>query len=330
MTTIIDIAQKAGVSKSTVSRVLSESGSYSSQAKRKVMSAVKEMNYTTNGVARAMVLKKTNLIGVVIYKKHMPIISHPFYGPVLDAITTEAKKAEYGIIMMTDEEATTESGNQLVHHRVDGMILMSRIPEHVIEYYKGLGVPFILVNNTEVVKGCHYIVNDDYLAAYDAGMYLLNKGYENVGIVSGPLEHRSYRLRFRGFQDALARKDVEIKPEHRWVGDSVIDTGMEAAYHMLRQPNRPDCLFCSNDMMAIGAMQIAHSFNLSIPKDLGIMGFDDIAFSRLTYPPLTTMKVEKKRMGETAIQQLLSLIDQGNRHHRKTILPAQVMERQST
>lgn len=329
MVTIIDIAKKAGVSKSTVSRVLT------GQSKRgdtieKVYKAAKELNYMPNRMAQAMITKRTGIIGVIIYRKHMPIISHPFYGSILDAIASEIKRFGYSIIIIADDELTSSTSEQLMGYQVDGLILMSRVTKELIQSIQVSGVPFVLINNSVICENTTYVVNDDYLGGYDAALHLIDKGYSNIAYISGPLEHRSYRLRWEGFQAALAVKNVELDPYLRYIGDSTIDTGIEGVSRFLQQKNKPDAIFSSNDMMAIGAMQMLHSMNLSIPEDVAVIGFDDIPFASLTFPPLTTIKVDKERMGKIAIKKLVGMIEGKVNNPGKTILPPQLIVREST
>ncbi|WP_339194427.1 LacI family DNA-binding transcriptional regulator [Aeribacillus sp. FSL W8-0870] len=330
MVTIIDIAKAAGVSKSTVSRVLSGNGSCKKETKEKVLKVAKELNYKPNRLARAMVTKKSGIIGVIIYRKHMPIIAHPFYGPILDAIVTETKKAGYSILILADDEVTGEASIELLEHQIDGAILLSRVPEQLITIFQEQNIPFVLVNNTNMVKNSNYIVNDDYLGAYDAAMHLLSKHYTKIAYISGPLEHRSYRLRWEGFQAALSAKGYEIKHYHRAIGDSKMETGMEYAYKFMQLEERPDAIFASNDMMAIGAMQTIHFMGMKIPDDVALMGFDDIEFAKLTFPALTTVRVDKKKMGGLAVSKLFALLNGEDFGMKKTILPSEVIVRKST
>lgn len=329
MATIIDIAKLTGVSKSTVSRVISGQNC-KPETKEKIFNAVKQMNYTPNRLARAMVTKRTGIIGVIIYRKHMPIISHPFYGIILDAIAAETKKAGYSILIMADDEATMDAGDQFLQHRVDGLILLSRITEELICYYKHTSIPFVLVNNTAIVEGTTYIVNDDYKGAYEAAAYLKSKGYSNIAYISGPLENRSYRLRWEGFQAALHNHGMVIKQNHIYFGDSVVETGISGAAQLLQTADPPDAVFASNDMIAIGALQVFVSRGMHIPKDIAVMGFDDIDFSKYTTPPLTTVSVDKKQMGTLAVSKLLALPDRQLHENESIILPAKVICRSST
>ncbi|MDR3587405.1 MAG: LacI family DNA-binding transcriptional regulator [Desulfosporosinus sp.] len=330
MATIKDIAKVVGVSKSTVSRVVSGHGSCKPDTKAKILKAMREMNYTPNHHARAMVTKKTGIIGVIIYRKHMPIISHPYYGAILDAIATETRKAGYSIMIMTDDEATMDVGDQFIRHRVDGLILLSRVTEELINYYQQTSIPFVLINNTAIVKGTTYIVNDDYQGAYDAAIHLISKGYKTIAYISGPLEHRSYRLRWEGFQAALQDHGAAVKMGLTYIGDSGVETGITGAASILQTNDKPDAVFASNDMIAIGALQVFHSLGLQVPRDIAVMGFDDIYFSQYTTPALTTVAVDKKQMGTLAVQKLLTMLESQRTENESIILPPRVIARDST
>ncbi len=330
MATIVDIAKLVGVSKSTVSRVISGSGSCKPKTREKILEAMKQTNYSPNRLARAMVTKKTGIIGVIIYRKHMPIISHPFYGAILDAIATETRKAGYSILIMADDEATMDAGDQVIQHRVDGLILLSRVTEELINYYKHTSIPFVLINNTVIAEGTTYIVNDDYMGAYEAAMHLNSKNYKNIAYISGPLENRSYRLRWEGFQAAAQLCGMTIKPEHFFTGDSVVETGISAANQLLQAGELPEAVFASNDMTAIGILQVFGLKGIRIPQDVAVMGFDDIDFSKYTTPPLTTVSVDKRQMGALAVNKLLALLEGEEQQGESIVIPSKVVYRCST
>jgi DNA-binding LacI/PurR family transcriptional regulator len=133
--TIIDIARLSGVSKSTVSRVLS-GGSCKASTKQKILDAAQKLNYQPNRLARAMITKKTGIIGIIIYRKNKPFLSHPFYGEIIESIAKEAKMEGYSIIMMADDEINHMSLNQLIQYRVDGLILIGYISAELINLIK--------------------------------------------------------------------------------------------------------------------------------------------------------------------------------------------------
>jgi DNA-binding LacI/PurR family transcriptional regulator len=327
---ILDISRITGVSKSTVQRVLSGKGSFSKDVAEKVWNAARELNYRPNGLARAMKTKQTNMIGVIVYQKHMPIISHPFYGPILDSVAGELKKHGYGILLVPDSEVTNRSGDWLIEHRVDGMVLLSQITKNLINYFKNLSIPFVLVNNSEMMDGVNYIVNDDYQGAYDAAHHLIQQGYRRIAFVSGPTLHRSYRLRLQGFLDALSDHGMEASSDYIHSGDSLLQTGSEAAKRFIAMEARPDAIFTSNDMMAIGVLKELFARGIVVPRDIALVGFDDIDYARLTTPALTTVRVDKGTMGRIAVEKLISMLKHNQMTAEGIVLTPKLIVRESS
>lgn len=308
MASIFDISRIAGVSKSTVSRVLSGTGSFSEDVAQKVWEVAAQLHYRPNHLARAMKTKQTQIIGVVVYRKHMPIISHPFYAPILDSIAHELKNHRYGILLIPDSDVSIDSGEWLMKHQVDGLVLLSQITRDLIDYFKGSSIPFVLVNNSDLVNDVNSVVNDDYQGALVATEHLLDQGYQRIAVIAGPAHHRSYRLRLQGFRDALAQRGLTVLPEHIHSGDSQLETGTAAARCFITQSMRPQAIFACNDMMAIGALRELYAHHIQVPRDMALVGFDDIDYARLTTPALTTVRVDKGEMGRIAVRKLLAML----------------------
>jgi DNA-binding LacI/PurR family transcriptional regulator len=351
---ILDISRITGISKSTVQRVLSGTGSFSEDVAERVRAAARELGYRPNSLARAMKTKRTHVIGVIVYRKHMPIISHPFYGPVLDSIASELKKHGYGILLIPDSDINADSGDWLMEHQVDGMVLISYITESLIRYFRDLAIPFVLINNSEMVDDVSYVVNDDYQGAYDATSYLVEQGYKRIAFVAGPTLHRSYRLRLQGYLDALAKHGRDLgdqaleepglshsdrnkdggliqSSEYVYSGDSVLETGSEAAAQFLALGDaRPDAVLASNDMMAIGVLRAFYARGIRIPEDIAVMGFDDIEYARLATPALSTVRIDKASMGELAVQKLMTMLNHQENNPERIVLPSKLIIREST
>lgn len=330
MASIFDISRITGVSKSTVQRVLSGTGSYSADVAQKVLDTARELHYRPNGLARAMKTKQTKMIGVIVYRKHMPIISHPFYGQVLDSIASELQQHGYGILLIPDSEVSIDSGDWLMEHQVDGMVLLSQITTNLINYFKGLDIPFVLINNSEMVDGVNYIVNDDFRGSYEATEHLIRGGHQRIAFVSGPTGHRSYRLRLEGFRAGLADFRRGFHSDYIYSGDSRLETGTEAAKRFLAMKARPDAIFASNDMMAIGVLRELSAHAVSVPQDMSLVGFDDIDYASLTIPALTTVQVDKGAMGRLAVEKLIGMLNHDGSTPKGIVLPSRLMVRGTT
>ncbi|XJZ26615.1 LacI family DNA-binding transcriptional regulator [Bacillota bacterium Lsc_1132] len=313
--TIIDIASLAGVSKSTVSRVISGNGYTSQDTRQKVLKAIEELQYKPNGVARAMVSQRTNNIGVIIYRQHHPIASHPFYGKILDAILMKSESLGYSVFVTTDKEMSMKSADFMLEKRVDGLILISRLSQEVIGYIDTFKVPYLSVNGTTEKDDVIQIVNHDHKGGRLVAEHLYQLGHRKILVIAGPQEHRSHKLRFAGFCEGIGqlggkviKKDIYYSPTSTFEdGYKILSSNWNEFFE-----RKPTAIFATNDMLALGAMQILLEKGLCIPQDVAVVGFDNIDYSKMAYPPLTTVHVEKERMGEDAVILLDKLIKKEN------------------
>lgn len=329
--TIKDIARVAGVSKSTVSRVISGKGYVSPEVREKVLRATETLQYKPNALARAMVSRHTRNIGVIIYRQQYPIASHPFYGKILDSILETAAQMDYSIFVATDQEISSRSADFLLEKRVDGLILISRLNHELIDYFKGLGIPFVMVNGSTDDKDVIHLVNDDLNGGRMAADHLLQAGYRSIAVIAGPQDHRSHSLRLKGFRERLEQSGIVLSEEYiRYAATSQFQDGCAIVHTMLNRSQKPDAIFATNDMLALGAIQAVAEQGGKIPADIAVMGFDDIDYAVMSNPSLTTVKSAKTKMGRQAVGMLDKLI-QGNGELPKLIqFPAELIVRSST
>lgn len=310
--TIKDIALRSGVSKSTVSRVISGTGYTSNEARQKVLKAVEELQYKPNGVARAMVSKRTNNIGVIIYRQHHPIASHPFYGKILDAILMKAENLNYSVFVTTDQEMSLRSADFMLEKRVDGLILISRLSQEVIGHIDTFNVPYLLVNGTTDKEDIIQIFNQDKQGGRLMADYLYGEGHTRILVIAGPQDHRSHLLRLQGFCEQMNERQIEMtilySPTSAFADGLFI---LNEHWEMFER-QKPTAVFATNDMLAMGAMRKLMEKGYQIPSDIVVAGFDNIDYSQMCYPSLTTIDVEKMKMGEDAVFLLDQLIQKGS------------------
>lgn len=157
-----ELAQLAGVSKSTASRVISGKGYASPEVRERVLNAAEKLRYKPNAVARAMVTKRTNNIGVIVFRETLPIVSHPLYGKIIDAILMASEARGYSVFLKTDKEMSLRSTDYMLEQRVDGLILVSRLRKNVIDYVKKFNIPYLMVNgSTDDPEVIHLVSNDE-------------------------------------------------------------------------------------------------------------------------------------------------------------------------
>jgi DNA-binding LacI/PurR family transcriptional regulator len=331
--TIKEIAHRAGVSKSTVSRVISGKGYISLDARDKVLQIIQELQYKPNAVARAMVSQRTHNIGVLIYRRHYPIAAHPFYGKILDAILTSAASLNYSVFVTTDHEMSLRSADYMLEKRVDGLILISRLQQNVIDHINNFGVPYIMVNGSTHVDGVIHIVNQDEDGGQKAAAYLTGLGHRDIFVLAGPQTHRSHYLRLKGFREYM---EAGGSP---FLSSSVVyaSTSMfEEGYHLMGQhweyfrKAAYTAIFATNDMIALGAMKFLLEQSVRIPEQVAVMGFDDIDFAAMFSPSLTTIRVNMEEMGVQAFMMLDRLIRKESIAANTIELEPKLIVRQST
>jgi len=327
--TIKDVAKAAGVSKSTVSRVFSNSGNYSDDTRRKVLEAAERLNYKKNIIATAMKTKETKNIGLIIYKEQKPILSHPFYAPIIEAIVDSSQKRGYSIIIATDQDIEGSAAEPLLEKRVDGIIFASFVHSQIIKKCKDLGLPLVLLN-CSLDLDVSFVKADNYVGAYEAVAYLINKNYRKIGFLSGPLENNNYYERYRGYLAALNDYNIPLRENLIRFGEATISEGTRLMDSILDTGEVPRAIFASCDMIAIGAIKSIKRAGLKIPQDVAVIGFEDIELNALIEPALTTVFVDKVKMGELAVDILLDEIDEKPIQKKENILPTKLIVRESS
>jgi len=306
-----ELAQLAGVSKSTASRVISGKGYASPEVRERVRKAAEQLRYKPSAVARAMVTKRTHNIGVIVFREKLPIVSHPLYGKIIDEILMASEARGYSVFLKTDKEMSLRSTDYMLEQRVDGLILISRLRKNVIDYVKKFNIPYLMVNGSAEDPEVIHLVSKDEEGGERAAAFLHEQGHRKFGILAGPSAHRSHSLRLAGFCRRLenlgvSREDIRIveSPE------SNFDFGcklMTAHYEEFRHQGYT-ALFTTNDMLALGAMQVLLERGIRIPEEIAVMGYDDIELARMYSPPLTTVSVDTAGIGRDAVEFLDRLI----------------------
>ncbi|SFS66119.1 LacI family DNA-binding transcriptional regulator [Paenibacillus sp. BC26] len=331
--TIKEIARRAGVSKSTVSRIISGNGYSSQEARDKVHGLIEELQYKPNAVARAMVSQRTHNIGLLLYRRDHPIASHPFYGKIVDAVMLESAKLNYSIFVTTDHDMSYRSADFMIEKRVDGLILISRLQQNVIDHITNFGIPFVMVNGSTDVDGVIHIVNHDEEGGRMVAEHLTQTGHKRIFVIAGPQSHRSHHLRLKGFMTYITQTGIQ---ESDAAIHSASTSTFEEGYEIMGCQWKPfiedgyTALFATNDMLAMGAMKFLMEKSVRIPEQVSVIGFDDVDFATMFAPSLTTVKVDTGEMGTQAVRLLDQLIRQEpNIAQPKQLIPRLII-RQST
>jgi DNA-binding LacI/PurR family transcriptional regulator len=308
---IKDIARTAGVSHSTVSRALNDSSLISDATRGRIKCLADEMGYSPNTLARSLVTRYTNTVGVVV-----TTITDPFMSEVVKGIQTTADEYDYTVILCSSEETPERemaAVEMLRSKRVDGVIcIASRIGAVYLEHQERIDAPVVIINNHNERMGRypHTISVDNHHGGYLAARHLVQQGDRRIAYVSGPVavNHSSSRDRLGGYHQALMEAGIEPEPALVVEGNGCPDGGERAFRHLAALDELPTAVFCYNDMTAMGLMHAAGRTGLSVPEDLAVVGYDDILLASYLSPPLTTVSQPKVEMGQEAMRIALSLI----------------------
>lgn len=313
----------------TVSRVLHNLDGYTDQTRIKVLAAVKEIGYHPNAVARGLINKKTQTIGILF-----PVVSSEFSSGLLHGIEETANENEFSVIVCNtaeDGKRTQKYLQVLREKQVDGIIFTSEILKE--EYYTQLnemGIPVVLVSTLSKEHPIPYVRVDDKLAAYEATFYLIDKGHREIAMIGGTqYDQIAGLLRVEGYRQALEDHGIVYDESKVAYGDFHMESGQAAMEKLLREAPPFTALFAASDEMAIGAMGVAHQNGLKVPEDISIIGYDDLRISKVIFPPLTTIHQPLAQMGRLACEKLITLIGNSGAGVTGSIVAHRLVERGS-
>jgi len=324
------VAEKAGVSIATVSRVINDSPNVNPQTRIKIEKLIKELKYTPNRVAKRLRNRNTssNLLGVLI-----PDIQNPFYVDVLRGIEDVAYRNKYALIMCNFAQDETKEKlylDILQSESIDGLIAA---PTH--EYDQEVsnlvrtGLPIVCVDRGLMDVDVDVVLVENKKGAYMAVDYLAKKGYKRIAYISGIPKIPSSRDREQGYREALEQNDLLYEKELIRYGDSRHESGVKLCADLLELPNPPDAIFTGNNLITLGALETIHAKNLKVPDDIAIIGFDDMYWSISLNPPLTAVRQPAYEIGKCAAEQLISRINNPGRPTSSMILKTELMIRNS-
>ncbi|ALG83410.1 LacI family DNA-binding transcriptional regulator [Gordonia phthalatica] len=327
--TMKEIAERAGVHVSTVSRVLRQSEPVDgwSEAAQRVREVADELGYRPNPWAASLRTRRTTTIGAV-----MPRLTDGVVATIYQGVEEAARAAGYSVLLSSppDEPAEQRAAIELLAGRqVDGLILSSlHSPATDFVDDLSLSVPVVALNR-HANSGLPFAGGDDRLGGRLAGEHLVDCGYRRIAAVGGPLFATTGADRLTGFLDAMRDAGMPVPDDRIAHARMDVQGGIDAARTLLDRDDRPDAVFCVSDTMAIGLLGVARDLGLTIPDDLGLVGYNDIPVAAQLPVPLTTIVTPAHRIGEAGVQLLLQLIA-GTEVPADVRLPVELTERGST
>ncbi len=310
--TIQDIAELAGVSKATVSRVLNNKPTVDPEIRAHVMKVVNQHGFVPSITATVLRGGRTQLLGVLA-----PPLTSPFVPEIMLGVAEVTDRTAYEVVLYTMHPSHNHSE---VLDRILAMKLsaglLAIMPGGLSGHLDSLsqqGVPIVTIEDQIAPSKTPWVGIDNVSSAYEATRYLLHLGYRRVGHIRGPAHFLCARDRYEGYCQALREAGLEPDSELLWQGDFHIAGGQTCAHQIFSLPpdRRPEAIFAANDQTAFGLMEVAEQYGVRIPEDLALIGFDDMPMAAFARTGLTTVRQPHREMGAVACEWLLSLIDPG-------------------
>ena len=323
--TIGDVAAEAGVSVATVSKVINGRWGVAEETSARVQAVIADLGYQSSLVAQSLRRRRTNVLGILV------VDIEPFSAELLKGAARAVHGSGYELVVFSgcgraDDQVGWEQRylSRVSGTLCDGAILVT--PSSVDATY---GAPVVAVDHNAGSSSLPSVDSDNLAGAVAATEYLLGLGHRRIGFLSGRPDLESARLRERGYRTALKAAGLDVEPNLVRVGGYQSDSADEAARLMLERDDRPTAIFAANDVSAIAAMDAARTLGLAVPRDLSVIGFDNVPESALCEPPLTTIEQPIQRMGFEAVELLIGLIEQRPDLETQRLLPTRLVTRGS-
>ncbi|NOH17183.1 LacI family DNA-binding transcriptional regulator [Clostridium cochlearium] len=325
--TIKDISKIAGVSHTTVSRALNDSPLVNDDTKKKIKELAEKLNYIPNYNAKSLKLNRSYNIGLFFSTLKKGTSPYFFYETVRGV--SKVIKDEFNLIVKGIDQYKEYSS--INAKKFDGIILMSQSNTDNLFIYEVLNkkIPIVVLNREVNSMDVLNIVFDDFKGAYTATEFLIKNGHKDIALIEGKKGFMATERRKEGFIKAMEDNGLKVEEKYIVRGSYHLESGYVAMNKLLNKNKRPTAVFCSNDDMAIGAIKAAFNRNLSIPKDISIMGFDDISFSQYTIPPLTTIKRPIEKVSTEGTKIILNLIEGKNVENKTIYINTELVKRES-
>lgn len=322
--TIAKIAELAGVSVATVSRVLNQTGRYSEKTKRKILEIIEEHNYRTNNVAKSLRTHQSKTIGIII-----PDITNEFFSSIVLAVENYCVPRGYSVFVCNTSENIEKEKlylEDLDAKGVDGLIYISgygEIPSHV-------RLPSVCIDRRQKNNNSIIIESDNFQGGFLAAEELISQGCQRILLLK---DERDYIApmegRFQGYMSALRKYGLTYDPSLNIPMNISVEASQEAVSNAIKKGIKFDGIFATTDWLALGSLYALREHGIEVPKQVKIVGFDNISAGKYSYPALTTINQDKTKLGELAASSLLELI-QNRKFERSYVVPVELIRRKTT
>lgn len=308
MATIRDVAKAAGVSKATVSRVISGSAVVSPEVTKRVRQAMKWLDYQPNSVAQSLATRRSNAIGMVV-----GVLGGPYFGMMMEAVEETIERCGMHLIVVSDHQQRQrerEAMEFLIQRRCDGLVVHADALDdaELVQICQGTSTPIVFINRCVEALGGRCIYHDDTLGGRLAVRYLAAHGHRCIGCIAGPLPLHESRERLAGYRSAMAEAGFDVKQEWVVESDFQFAGGARAIDALLDRSPELTAVFVHNDQMAAGVLDACRTRGLDLPQDLSVIGFDDVEWTPYLNPRLTTVRQPVRAISVAAGTLVLRLL----------------------
>ncbi len=332
LTTIYDVAEHAGVSIATVSKVLSGRPYVSEETRERVLQSVKALGYVPNAAAQSLAGSRTNMVGLVICYDPHDLFADPNLMQAVHGIDYEITERDFALLLScarTRDDRLSAFRRLLGGYHVDGVLVESGLGEEGIVLLRERNYPCVVIGHSPLGLPC--VHPDDYGGAQKVVRHLLELGHRRIGQIGGPEENSFATLeRLRGCKSVLEQDGIAFDEALFTCGSWGSESGYEGAARLMALASPPTALFCFNDRLAFGAIHWLYERGYRVPEDISVAGFDDIESAALFEPPLTTVHQSPFEIGQRAARMLFDLIEGRQIDQTQVVLPADLIVRCST
>jgi len=328
MASIKEIAREANVSPSTVSKALNKRKDVSESTRQKIIKIAESHNFVPNALGKNLKNQKTENVGVIFCRESQPLSGNPFYSRVLEGIEAELAINNFNLVLhLLPNDYKGTLPKMLREGQVEGVILAGVMRPDFIERLRELDIKVVLVDPKITIGDLSQVLIDNEHGAFQAVQHLIRSGHRRIGFISGDLERMSFIQRFKGYKKALLYNKITFEEELVQTGG--LEQGYQHMENLLRLKDIPTAIFAANDINALYAYKAIKDNGLNIPEDISLVGFDDIEMSKISSPPLSTIRVYKEEMGSIAVRILLEALNTEKYKPVTTLVPTRLVERES-
>ena len=328
--TLEEIAKQAGVSRSTVSRVINNQPNVDPDTRARVQAIAQDLNYQPNLAARGLAAGHTRILGLVIPMGVSTLFADPYFPLLIQGISSACNANDYSVMLwLAEPEYERRTIRQIMQGGlIDGAIVASSLlNDPAVEALSRRDLPFIMIGRDPTHNRANYVDVDNQNSARELVIYLFRLGYRRVATINGPKDMIAGADRLQGYLNALRERGAPQDPNLIVAGDFTEAGGYTAMQRLL--PLAPEAVFVASDTMALGALRAVREAGKRVPQDVAIVGFDDMPSAARTEPPLTTVRQPIQRMGVVAAETLIDLITHPTTEPRRIVLPTEIVIRAS-